>query len=233
MKYKNIKEGKFISRPNRFIANVAIDGVTEVVHVKNTGRCKELLMPGARVFLEESDNPERKTKYDLVAVYKGEILVNVDSQAPNKVFYEWAKSYFGDDAILRPETKYKNSRFDCYIEAGERKIFAEVKGVTLEENGVASFPDAPTERGIKHIQELIDAVRMGYEAYIFFVVQMKGVKYFTPNYTTHRAFGEALIEARAKGVNIVCVDCEVSEGELRIDDFINVVLEENSNIFTL
>lgn len=226
MKYNNIKEGKFIFRPNRFIAYAELDGKEETVHVKNTGRCKELLIPGARVFLEKSDNPERKTKYDLVAVYKGEILVNMDSQAPNKVFYEWSKSYFGEDAHIRPETKYKNSRFDCYIETENRKIFAEVKGVTLENNGIASFPDAPTERGIKHIEELCDAVSEGYEAYIFFVVQMKGVDCFTPNYKTHRAFGEALLRAKEKGVNVVCVDCKVTPDTLSIDEFVEIKLEE-------
>jgi len=230
MKYENIKEGKFISRPNRFIAYVEIDGKTEIVHVKNTGRCRELLLPGARVFLEESKNSARKTKFDLVAVYKGDVLVNMDSQAPNKVFYEWAKEYFGKSAQIRPETKYKNSRFDCYIEVDGRKIFAEVKGVTLEEKGVASFPDAPTERGVKHIEELICAVSEGYEAYIFFVVQMKGIKYFTPNYKTHRVFAETLAKAKEKGVNIVCVDCKVSTDELFIDGFLEVAFEENSNI---
>lgn len=225
MRYCNIIEGRFIARPNRFIALVEIDGKEEIVHVKNTGRCKELLIPGAKVFLEESQNPARKTKYDLVAVYKGDNLVNMDSQAPNKVFYEWAKTYFGNDAVIRPETKYKNSRFDCYIESKGRKIFAEVKGVTLEENGVASFPDAPTERGIKHIEELIDAVACGYDAYIFFVVQMKGVEYFTPNYKTHRAFGEALVAAEEKGVNVVCIDCIVTPDSLEIDEFVDVKLK--------
>ncbi len=226
MKYKKIIAGKFISRPNRFIARVDIDGVEEIVHVKNTGRCKELLIPDARVFLEESDKPERKTKYDLVAVYKGDNLINMDSQAPNKVFYEWAVEYFGKGAKIRPEIKYKNSRFDCYIEVDNRRIFAEVKGVTLETDGVVSFPDAPTERGIKHIEELCAAVLEGYEAYIFFVVQMKGVKYFTPNYKTHRAFATALKKAKEKGVNIVCVDCAVTPDTLLIDDFIEVKLEE-------
>ncbi len=226
MKYQNIVEGKFLSRPNRFIAYVEISGKEEICHVKNTGRCRELLIPGVKVFLEESKNPARKTKYDLVAVYKKDTLVNIDSQAPNKIFYEWAKEYFGESAVLRPETKYKNSRFDCYIEVGERKIFAEVKGVTLEEKGVAKFPDAPTERGIKHIEELIDAVKNGYEAYIFFVVQMKGISYFTPNYKTHRAFGEALKKAEKSGVNVVCVDCNVTQDTLRIDDYIDVILEE-------
>lgn len=226
MNYKKTMEGRFVARPNRFIAHVEIDGETHVCHVKNTGRCKELLTPGAKVFLEESDNPERKTKYDLVAVYKGKTLVNIDSQAPNKVFYEWAESYFGKGARICPETKYKNSRFDCYIEKDGRKIFAEVKGVTLENEGVASFPDAPTERGIKHVEELIDAAANGYEAYIFFVVQMKGIKYFTPNYKTHRKFGEMLLKAKEKGVNVVCVDCIVTPDSLVIDDFIEVRLEE-------
>ena len=226
MKYKSIKEGIFLSRPNRFIAYVELDGQEQIVHVKNTGRCKEILIPGARVFLEESDNPARKTKYDLIAVYKGGNLINMDSQAPNKVFYEWAREYFGESAKIRPETKYKNSRFDCYIEAQGRKIFAEVKGVTLEIDGVAKFPDAPTERGVKHIEELCQAISEGYEAYIFFVVQMKGAKYFTPNYKTHRAFGEALKTAKEKGVNIVCVDCTVTPDTLKIDKFIDVILEE-------
>lgn len=228
MKYGKIVEGKFLSRPNRFIAYVEIEGREEIVHVKNTGRCKELLTPDARVFLEESDNPERKTKYDLIAVYKGDNLVNMDSQAPNKVFYEWAGEYFDKDAKIKPETKYKNSRFDCFVEVSGRKIFAEVKGVTLENDGVASFPDAPTERGVKHIEELMTAVSEGYEAYIFFVVQMKGVKYFTPNYKTHRAFGEALKKAKEKGVNIVCVDCKVTPDTLKIDKFIDVKLEEEA-----
>lgn len=228
MEYQNIVEGRFISRPNRFIAHVEISGSEEICHVKNTGRCRELLIPNVKVYLEESKKSARKTKYDLVAVYKEDTLINIDSQAPNKVFYEWAKKYFGESAVLRPETRYKNSRFDCYIEVGERKIFAEVKGVTLEEKGIAKFPDAPTERGIKHIEELIDAVENGYEAYIFFVVQMKGISYFTPNYKTHRAFGEALKKARKSGVNIVCVDCTVTPDTLKIDDYIDVMLEEET-----
>ena len=226
MKYENIIAGRFISRPNRFIAYVEINGKEEVCHVKNTGRCKELLIPGAKVFLVESRNPARKTKYDLVAVYKGNKLINMDSQAPNKVFYEWAEKYFGSNASIRPETKYKNSRFDCYIEVESRRIFVEVKGVTLEIDGVAKFPDAPTERGIKHIEELVDAYHEGYEAYIFFVVQMKGIKYFTPNYGTHRAFGEALKKAKNAGVNVICVDCNVTPDTLEIDQFIKVDLEE-------
>jgi len=224
MKYKKIREGIFIRRPNRFIADVKIDGKTEICHVKNTGRCKELLIPGAKVFLEESDNPCRKTKYDLVSVFKGEALVNIDSSAPNKVFYEWAPSYFGKDARVFPEKKYKNSRFDFYIEKGERKIFVEVKGVTLEEKSVAKFPDAPTERGVKHIKELADATKNGYEGYIFFVVQMKGIKLFTPNYETHQAFGEMLKEAKKVGVNVMCADCIVTSDTLCIDKFVKISL---------
>ena len=226
MRYKNIKEAKFISRPNRFIANVELDGKEQVCHVKNTGRCKELLIEGCTVFLEESDNPKRKTRFDLVAALKGEKLINMDSQAPNQVFYEWAEKYFGKGARIKPETVYKNSRFDCYIESGSRRIFAEVKGVTLEADGVASFPDAPTLRGIKHIEELIDAKQNGFESYIFFVVQMKGVKYFTPNYKTHAQFGEALKKAQKAGVEILCVDCIVTPDTLLIDDFVEVKLEE-------
>lgn len=221
MKYKNIVEGKFISRPNRFIANVNIDGVTHICHVKNTGRCRELLVPGATVFLEESDNPNRKTKYDLVAVYKGDILINMDSQAPNKVFYEWAKEYFKPD-FIKQEYTYKNSRFDCYMEIGTEKIFAEVKGVTLEENGVASFPDAPTQRGIKHLSELSDAAENGYTAYVFFIVQMKGVKYFEPNYERHKEFAEALKLAKENGVKVMCLDCNVTPDTLTASDFLEV-----------
>ena len=223
MKYKKVVKGEFISRPNRFIAHVNIDGVTHICHVKNTGRCKELLVPGATVFLEESDNPSRKTKYDLIAVYKGSTLINMDSQAPNKVFYEWAREYFKPD-FIRPEFTYKNSRFDCYMEVGNEKIFAEVKGVTLENNGVASFPDAPTQRGIKHLLELADAVKNGYTCYVFFIVQMRGVMHFEPNYERHMEFAEALKFAQDLGVNVRCLDCDVTPDSLAINDFIDVVL---------
>lgn len=223
MKYQKIVKGEFISRPNRFIAYVNIDGKTHICHVKNTGRCKELLVPGATVFLEESDNTNRKTKYDLIAVYKGDTLINMDSQAPNKVFYEWAKEYFMPD-FIKPEFTYKKSRFDCYMEKGNEKIFVEVKGVTLENNGVASFPDAPTERGIKHLLELSDAVGNGYTCYVFFIVQMKGITHFEPNYERHKEFAEALKFARDSGVKILCVDCTVTPDTLFISDFIDVVI---------
>ncbi|MBQ2891246.1 MAG: DNA/RNA nuclease SfsA [Clostridia bacterium] len=226
MKYKNIKEGVFISRPNRFIANVLIDREEHICHVKNTGRCRELLVKGARVFLEESNNPERKTKYDLVAVYKGERLINMDSQIPNKAFYEWVKKgkFIKDITYIKPEYKYGNSRFDFYIETQNEKILLEVKGVTLEENGVVMFPDAPTERGIKHIKELIKCKKEGFEAYIVFVVQMDNVKYFTPNRKTHKAFADALSEAEKCGVNIVCVNCKVTKDSMEINDFVEVRL---------
>ncbi|MBR3933015.1 MAG: DNA/RNA nuclease SfsA [Clostridia bacterium] len=224
MKYQNIKQGTFISRPNRFIAYVEIDGKEEVCHVKNTGRCKELLVPGCTVFVEESLNPARKTKFDLISVFKGDRLVNMDSQAPNKVFGEWVHNYFKNITLLKPEAKYKNSRFDFYIEAGVRKIFVEVKGVTLENDNVVLFPDAPTERGVKHINELCDSVKNGFEAYIFFIVQMANVKYFTPNKETHKEFADALKKARKNGVNICCVDCFVSKNELKVKDNVEVVL---------
>ena len=175
MKYENIKKAKFINRPNRFIAHIEIDGKEEVAHVKNTGRCKELLTEGATVYVSESDNPERKTRYDLVKVIKGDRLINMDSQAPNKIFHEWVKkgNLFKNITLIKPESKYKNSRFDFYIEADGKKIFVEVKGVTLEDKGVVRFPDAPTERGVKHINELISALEDGYEAYIAFVIGEK------------------------------------------------------------
>lgn len=223
MKYKKVVQGEFIARPNRFIAHVNIDGEMQVCHVKNTGRCKELLVPGASVFLEESDNPARKTKYDLIAVYKGDKLINMDSQAPNKVFYEWAEDYFKPDYI-KPEFTYKKSRFDCYMEVGTKKIFVEVKGVTLENDGVASFPDAPTERGIKHLLELSDAVQNGYTCYVFFIVQMHGVLHFEPNYERHKEFAEALKFAKDSGVNVRCLDCNVTPDTLVINDFIDVVI---------
>ncbi len=226
MKYNNIKKGIFISRPNRFIANVEVDGEIKVCHVKNTGRCKELLVKGAVVLLEKSDNPTRKTEYDLVSVYKGLELINMDSQAPNKVFGEWAENsgYFGRLDLIKPECKYKNSRFDFYLKSGERKIFIEVKGVTLERDGILLFPDAPTERGVKHINELVDAKNNGYEAFVFFVAQMKNCSYFMPNSETHPEFAAALKNAKEQGVEVRCVNCNVIEGELWVDSFVDVVL---------
>ena len=226
MKYEKIVEGKFISRPNRFIAYVEIDGREEIAHVKNTGRCKELLTPGATVYLEVSPNPQRKTKFDLVAVYKGDTLVNMDSQAPNKVALEFLKEsgMFSLKAKFKPEYKIGASRIDIFVSDGERRALVEVKGVTLEENGIAMFPDAPTERGIKHINELIEAKKHGYESYILFVIQMKGIKSFTPNYKTHKEFGDALKKANDAGVKILAYDCIVDTNMLKIDKPITVDL---------
>lgn len=227
MKYEQIESGTFLERPNRFIAYVEIAGARETVHVKNTGRCAELLRKGAKVYVEKAKNPNRKTKWDLIAVEKGKRIINMDSQIPNKVVEEWirAGNLFPDAAVIRPETTYKKSRFDLYVEAGERKIFIEVKGVTLEEDGVVKFPDAPTERGVKHVEELCDAVQEGYEAYLFFVIQMKGVDYFTPNMVTHPAFGEALKKAEQQGVHILAYDCLVEPDSIRIGEKVDVRLE--------
>lgn len=224
MVYHNIQQGIFLERPNRFIAYVEIDGKVHKCHVKNTGRCRELLVPGAIVYLQGSDKPSRKTAYDLISVYKGERLINLDSQAPNAVFGEFIPKLFDDIKLVRREYTYKSSRFDFYIEAGERKIFVEVKGVTLEEGGVVSFPDAPTERGLKHIRELMDARENGYECYLFFVVQMQGVNYFTPNDATQKEFGQALREARQAGVNLLAYDCIVSSEQIFISNFVEIRL---------
>ena len=226
MKYENTVCGKFIDRPNRFIAHAQTEGQIQVCHVKNTGRCRELLIPGVSVVLERASNPQRKTPYDLIAVYKGDKLINIDSQAPNKVIGEWLKEgkFFKNITLIRPECQYKSSRFDFYIEAGGKKIFAEVKGVTLEQDGVVLFPDAPTERGVKHLHELIDAVQNGYEAYIFFVVQMDDCRYFTPNAATHPEFAQALRLAAQSGVNIVALSCNVSENTLSINAPIEIKL---------
>jgi sugar fermentation stimulation protein A len=228
MKYKNTRQGKFISRPNRFIANVKVGGETVVCHVKNTGRCRELLLPDSTVILDYPSSPNRKTPCDLIAVYKGDKLINMDSQAPNKVIGEWLASGGLSKGItlIKPECTYKNSRFDFYIEADGKKIFAEVKGVTLEESGVVLFPDAPTERGVKHIGELIDAVKNGYEAYIFFVIQMRDCLYFAPNEKMHPEFAEALRLAKESGVNIRALNCAVGEDEMSIIGDVEVRLYE-------
>lgn len=225
--YDNIVSGKFISRPNRFIAIVEIDGAEHTCHVKNTGRCRELLVPGASVFLEEASNPNRKTKYDLISVYKNRNLINIDSQAPNRVFNEWLneKNLFNKIKLIKPETKYGNSRFDFYIEADGKKIFVETKGVTLEENGIAMFPDAPTERGRKHLNELSDSVKNGYDAYVAFIIQMSGVKLFKPNIKTDLNIADDLKKASESGVKIIALDCMVTENSLKINDYIPVLLD--------
>ncbi len=226
MIYSNIVSGNFISRPNRFIAIVEIDGVAETVHVKNTGRCKELFLPGAEVYLQRSDNPNRKTQFDIVAVKKGKEVINIDSQIPNKVFHEFVSDgrFIDGVTLIKPESAYKNSRFDFYIEANNQKIYAEIKGVTLEENGIAKFPDAPTERGIKHLNELSDAVRNGYLAYAVFIIQMKGIEHFEPNYKMHKAFADTLKAAQQSGVNVIAYDCIVSPESIELDNQIPIII---------
>ena len=228
MEYKNIKEGIFLSRPNRFIANVLIDGKTEVCHVKNTGRCREILKEGVKVYLEKSDNPERKTLYDLVSAVKDNgILLNIDSQAPNKVVYEWlsAGGLFKDITYLKSECTYKNSRFDFYVEREKEKIFIEVKGVTLEKDGIYMFPDAPTERGAKHLNELSECVKDGYSAYVIFVIQADFAKYMTPNKAADIKFSEALVNASESGVKVMALTCDVTEKTLKIKDKVKVILK--------
>ena len=218
MKYPSIHKGAFLSRPNRFIALVDVNGQTEKCHVKNTGRCKELLVPNAEVYLSLTDNPARDTRYDLVTVRKGERLINMDSQVPNKVFYEYLQSGRHIEGVTRikPEAKHGGSRFDFYVEAGDRRIFIEVKGVTLEDDGAALFPDAPTLRGVKHLNELAACIQNGYEAQVVFVIQMRGVRYFMPNTKLHSAFGEALTAAKAAGVGVCALDCDVTPDSLEI-----------------
>ena len=226
MKYKKIEEAVFISRPNRFVANILIHGNVEFCHVKNTGRCKELLIPGVPIYVEVHEDPKRKTKYSVIAVRKGDLLINMDSQAPNKVVKEWLleKEPFGKLTLLKPETTFGDSRFDFYLETENRKIFMEVKGVTLEEDGVACFPDAPTERGVKHINELVEAKKEGYDAYLMFVIQMKNIRYLIPNDVTHKAFGEALRQASKAGVQILAYDCLVKPDGLWIEDKVIIKL---------
>ena len=231
IRYPNIREARFIRRPNRFVAEVELDGEVTVVHVKNTGRCRELLLPGARVWLTRSDNASRRTAYDLVAVEKqvgcDKILINMDSAMPNDAAEEWLAGGglgFQPDSIRR-EVREGNSRFDFCIEADGRLTYVEVKGVTLERDGVAAFPDAPTERGVKHVRELCALGRRGIGAAILFVVQMRPVGMMRPNYDTHPEFGEALLSARDAGVEIIAVDSLVTEWGLEIGERIPVKLE--------
>lgn len=234
MRYQEIVHGTFLSRPNRFLAKVQIGDVVHTVHVKNTGRCKEILVPGAEVILEfhpDAKETGRKTEYSLIAVYKGSILINMDSQAPNQVAAEWLtlggftkETGIGVDQVRR-EVRYGNSRFDLAFTGDGKPCFMEVKGVTLEEDGVASFPDAPTERGIKHMQELADAAAHGFGAYLLFVIQMKGIHEFRPNRKTHPAFADALKEAAKAGVHVLAYDCMVWEDHFQIDQRISVVLD--------
>ena len=252
MKYNQVVPGIFLQRPNRFIAHILINGKEEVCHVKNTGRCRELLIPGCTVYCAVSDNPQRKTKYDLIAVEKcienqivfansgipsqrvkstpeahSTLLVNMDSQAPNAAVKEWLRSGaspFGNINYMKPEYKYGNSRFDFYLECNNRKIFLEVKGVTLEDNGVVLFPDAPTERGVKHVRELIRCLEEGFETYVLFVVQMEHALYFIPNRKTHPQFADALCDAQNAGVHLLAFTCKVTPDEMKIDKELKVRL---------
>lgn len=228
MHYEHIVAGRFIERLNRFVARVELAGKIETVHVKNTGRCRELLLEGVLVYLEKSSNPSRSTAFDLVAVEKGKRMINMDSQAPNKAVNEWLRSggLFPDITLVRPETKYGNSRFDFYVETGQDKIFIEVKGVTLEEDGVVRFPDAPSERAVKHVGELIAAKHEGFRVFVLFVIQMEDVRYFTPNRDTHPAFAEALYEAADAGVEILAYDCRVTPDSMTINSQVPIMLEE-------
>lgn len=218
MKYDNILEGRFETRPNRFVAQVEINGKTETCHVKNTGRLSELLVRGAKVYVEENDNPKRKTRFSLIAVEKDGILYNIDSQAPNKVAKEWVEQghFLPDVTFIQAEKTFRKSRFDLYIETKEKKIFIEVKGVTLNQDGIGYFPDAPTERGKKHILELCEALEEGYEACILFVVKFQPAKGFTPNRKRQPDFADALIMAREKGVKVMAVECKAEPDSLSI-----------------
>lgn len=231
MEYQHVKKGIFRARPNRFVAQVEIDGELCTVHVKNTGRCKELLIPGALVILEYHPGAlerGRKTQYSLIAVYKGELLINMDSQAPNQAAWEWLakggfeKTYGLHPEHLRREVTYGQSRFDLAFHLQGKPAFMEVKGVTLEENGIAMFPDAPTLRGVKHLEELAKAVEDGYAAYVLFVIQMKGITLFRPNQKTHPEFAQALSRASKAGVTVLARDCLVREDGFCVDQAVRI-----------
>lgn len=224
MRYDNIVRGRFLSRPNRFIALVDIDGAETVCHVKNTGRCRELLVPGAEVYLVPGTAPGRKTPYDLVAVDKSGVLINMDAQAPNRVFAEFARTFDPQALSVRPEFRFGDSRLDFCLERPDGLHLVEVKGVTLESGGHARFPDAPTERGVKHIRELMRAVEQGHRATAFFVVQMAQVTDFAPNDDTHPAFGAALRQAAAAGVQVAAYACRVTPDTMSIDRSVPVIL---------
>lgn len=225
MQYNNMVSGIFCHRPNRFIAHIEIDGQEQVCHVKNTGRCRELLVPGTQVWCQEFDSTTRKTKYDLITVQKGDRIINMDAQAPNKAAQEWLLGGgLGEIHHLRPETTHGGSRFDFSFVKDAKQCFLEVKGVTLENDGVCAFPDAPTERGVKHLRELGQAVKEGYGAYVLFVIQMADVSYLHPNDLTDPVFGAALREAAAAGVHILAMDCTVTEDSMVINNPVDVKL---------
>lgn len=228
IRYEKMKQGVFLSRPNRFVAHVRLDGREEVCHVKNTGRCRELLLPGAEVWCQHHDDPGRKTAWSLITVRKGERLVNLDSQVPNKLALDYVKQGGLGFApqMVKPEQTYGNSRFDLYYEAGERRGFVEVKGVTLEDGGVARFPDAPTQRGRKHLLELQAAVEAGFDAWVLFVIQMADIRRFEPNWPRDPDFAEALCRAAEHGVQVRAVECIVTEDSLAITKEVPVALKE-------
>ena len=225
MRYGKMVEGRFLARPNRFIAHIEIDGKTEVCHVKNTGRCRELLPVGAKVWCLDAQSPNRKTRYDLITVQKGQRLINMDSQAPNAAAKEWLLAGgLGEIENLKAESKHGDSRFDFSFTKNGRQCFLEVKGVTLETDGVCAFPDAPTERGAKHLRELTKLAEKGFGAYVLFVIQMEGVKYLHPNDLTDKPFGEALRQAKNAGVKILAYDCKITENTMNIRDIVEVKL---------
>ena len=225
MRYHNMVKGTFLSRPNRFIAHILLGGKEEICHVKNTGRCRELLQPGVTVWCQHFENTNRKTKYDLIAVQKGERLINMDSQAPNVAAKEWLLSGgLGEISDVKAETVHGDSRFDFSFIKDGKKCFLEVKGVTLENAGVCAFPDAPTERGVKHLKGLTRAAEDGFGAYVLFVIQMENVKYLHPNDATDPAFGSALRDAAAAGVNLLAMDCRITEDTMRINAPVKICL---------
>lgn len=225
MRYSDMVPGIFLARPNRFIAHVLIHGQEEICHVKNTGRCRELLPQGAKVWCQKSHNPNRKTKYDLITVQKGNRLINMDSQAPNQAAGEWLRAGgLSQITDIKAEYVHGNSRFDFSFLKDGRRCFLEVKGVTLENEGICAFPDAPTDRGAKHLRELTQAVRDGFGAYVLFVIQMQDVQYLHPNDSTDPAFGQALREAAAAGVQVMAVDCHITEDTMVIQESVSVVL---------
>lgn len=226
MIYDNIVKAKFLTRENRFIAHILVDGKEEICHVKNTGRCRELLVPEAEIYVQKNNDPKRKTKFSLITVNKNGRLVNMDSQAPNKAVEEWLKGggLFSDIVNLKRESKFENSRFDFYFEHKNKRCFMEVKGVTLENDNVVSFPDAPSERAIKHLKELQTAYSLGYECYVLFVVQMSRVKYFEPNAENHKAFANELKNAKARGINILAYDCDIEPNSMVINKAVKVLV---------
>ncbi len=218
MIYENILPAVFVDRPNRFIAHVELNGRLEVCHVKNTGRCRELLIPGCRVYVQHQPSPTRKTAYDLIAVEKGERLLNMDANAPNRIFGEYVRAgrFLRGWSVIRPETTHGDSRFDFYLESPGHRLFAEVKGVTLEDDGVMRFPDAPTERGVKHLEGLARCVQEGYEAWAVFVIQTENVRWMEPNRRTHPAFADAMRQAAQAGVHLLALDCHTEPDRLEI-----------------